>query len=103
MSYSGSKNAGLLFQGMCSLCCLPFLPLPPPGPFLQLDAEAVEEDVGNMWRMMHKLSRTFSDLPNPKRSTENFKIKLNNFKEHLPLVQTFCNPGIRDRHWKKVG
>lgn len=72
------------------------------GPFITLDAEKVEDDVGNMWRTMHKLSRTFADLPNPKRSTENFKRSLDEFKDHLPLLTTFCNPGIRDRHWEKM-
>ena len=51
---------------------------------------------------MHKLSKTFAELPGPKRSSELFKMKLDEFKKHLPLLQTFCNPGIRDRHWEKV-
>ena len=72
------------------------------GPFLELDAEQVEEDAGNMWRTMHKLSKSFSDQPNPKRSTELFKMKLDKFKENLPILTTFCNPGIRDRHWEKM-
>ncbi len=72
------------------------------GPFVDLNAEQVEEDVGAMWRMMHKLSKNFGDLPDPKRSTELFKMKLDKFKENLPLLSTFCNPGIRDRHWDKM-
>ena len=72
------------------------------GPFLNLNAEQVQEDVGNMWRMMHKLSKTFGEMPSPKRSTELFKMKLEKFKENLPLLSTFCNPGIRDRHWSKM-
>ena len=72
------------------------------GPFKDLDAEQVEEEVGNMWRTMHKLSRTLADNPSPKRSAEITKGKLDKFKAHLPLLQTFCNPGIRDRHWKLV-
>lgn len=72
------------------------------GPFLELNAEQVDDDVGNMWRTMHKLSKTFSDLPKPKQSANAFKVKLDSFKEHLPLLQTFCNPGIRDRHWKRM-
>ena len=62
----------------------------------------MEEELGSMWRTMHKLSRTFADNPNPKRSAEITKSKLDKFKQHLPLLQTFCNPGIRDRHWKSV-
>ena len=72
------------------------------GPFVELDAEEVEEEVGNMWRTMHKLSRTFTDNPNPKRSAEITKSKLDKFKQHIPLLQVFCNPGIRDRHWTRV-
>lgn len=73
-----------------------------PGPFLQLDAEQVEEEVNSMWRTMHKLTRTLADQPKPKRSAELYKMKLHEFKDHLPLLQTFCNQGLRDRHWKKV-
>ena len=72
------------------------------GPFLQLDAEKVDEEVGSMWRTMHKLTRTFADLPQPKRSAELYKMKLTEFKEHLPLLHTFCNQGLRDRHWDRV-
>ena len=72
------------------------------GPFITLDAEKVEDDVGNMWRTMHKLTRTFANFPNPKHTTEQFKEKLDNFKENLPLLKIFCNPGIRDRHWERM-
>ena len=75
---------------------------PPTGPFVGLDAEVVEDEVGTMWRTMHKLSRTFAENPNPKRSSEITKSKLDKFKKHLPLLQVFCNPGIRDRHWSRV-
>ena len=69
---------------------------------MDLNAEEVEEEVGTMWRTMHKLSRTFAERPNPKRSAEITKAKLDRFKTHMPLLQTFCNPGIRDRHWERV-
>ena len=72
------------------------------GPFLELDAEEVEEEVGTMWRTMHKLTRTFADQPNPKRMGEVVKSRLDKFKTNLPLLQVFCNPGIRDRHWQRV-
>lgn len=74
------------------------------GPFLNLDAEQVEEDVGTMWRNLHKLSKTFgaSEQLKPKKSAEVLKMKLEKFKENLPILTTFCNPGIRDRHWEKM-
>ncbi|XP_062507706.1 dynein axonemal heavy chain 3-like [Corticium candelabrum] len=72
------------------------------GSFLDLDAEEIEEDIGNMWRLMYKLTKTFSDLPGPKRIAESIKMKLDKFKEHLPVMQVLCNKGIRDRHWEQM-
>ena len=69
---------------------------------MDLNAEEVEEEQDNMWRTMHKLSKGFGDLPNPKRSAESIKMRLQKFKENLPLIHIFCNPGIRDRHWQIV-
>ena len=30
------------------------------------------------------------------------KSRVEEFREHLPLVQTLFNPGMRDRHWLEV-
>ncbi len=30
------------------------------------------------------------------------KNRVEEFKEHLPLVQTLFNPGMRDRHWEQI-
>ena len=73
-----------------------------PGPFTDVNAEEVEEEVSNMWRTMYKLTKSFSDVPGPKRIADSVKSKIDKFKAHLPLLQTICNPGIRDRHWEQV-
>ncbi|XP_028395151.1 dynein heavy chain 3, axonemal-like isoform X1 [Dendronephthya gigantea] len=69
------------------------------GPFSEVNAEEVEEEVSGMWRTMYKLTKSFSDVPGPKRIADSVKTKIDKFKAHLPLLQTICNPGIRDRHW----
>ena len=55
-----------------------------------------------MWRTMYKLTKSFSDVPGPKRIADSVRTKIDKFKAHLPLLQTVCNPGIRDRHWDQV-
>lgn len=72
------------------------------GPFSEVNAEEVEEEVGSMWRAMYKLTKSFSDVPGSKRIADSVKTKIDKFKAHLPLLHTICNPGIRDRHWDQV-
>ena len=72
------------------------------GPFMGLDADAIAEDVENMWKTLYKLSRSFQDQPGPKRTAEVARAKIERFRAFLPLLQTICNPGLRKRHWKQV-
>lgn len=72
------------------------------GPFTNLNAEEIETEVGDMWRTMYKLTKAFSDQQGPRRIADSVKGKIDKFKQHLPILQTICNPGIRDRHWEAV-
>lgn len=72
------------------------------GPFLQLDAEKISDELDIMWRTMHKLTKSLSNLPGPCHVARSFKSKIDQFKQHLPILRTICNPGIKDRHWQKV-
>ncbi|NXC38348.1 DYH3 protein, partial [Penelope pileata] len=71
--------------------------------FLQkLDADEITEEIGNMWRTMYKLSKSFPDLPGPRRLAESTKYKLDKFKQHLPVLSIACNRGIKERHWEQI-
>ncbi|XP_072535232.1 dynein axonemal heavy chain 3 [Salminus brasiliensis] len=72
------------------------------GPFLQLDAVQISDELGNMWRTMYKLTKSFSELAGPRRVADSFCAKIDKFKQHLPVLTTICNPGIKQRHWDKI-
>ncbi|XP_068431186.1 dynein axonemal heavy chain 3 isoform X2 [Clinocottus analis] len=72
------------------------------GPFLKLDAEKISDQLDMMWRTTHKLTKSFSNFPGPCLVAKIFKNKINEFKQHLPILTTICNPGIKDRHWEAI-
>ncbi|XP_021567967.1 dynein heavy chain 3, axonemal [Carlito syrichta] len=72
------------------------------GPLFLLNAEEISEEIGNMWRTTYKLIKTLADVPAPKRLAENVKIKIDKFKQHLPILSISCNPGMKDRHWHQI-
>ncbi|KNC96829.1 uncharacterized protein SPPG_07663 [Spizellomyces punctatus DAOM BR117] len=72
------------------------------GSFRELNAETVEENVQSMFRIMFKLTKTFSELPVPRKVAESVKNRLDRFKGHLPLITILRNPGLRDRHWEQM-
>ncbi|TRY89707.1 hypothetical protein DNTS_033848, partial [Danionella cerebrum] len=72
------------------------------GPFRELNAETVAEELGNMWRTMYKLAKTFSERTASGRITENFKKRIEKFKQHIPILTVICNPGLKDRHWEMI-
>uniref|UniRef100_A0A8C0TTX9 Dynein axonemal heavy chain 3 n=1 Tax=Canis lupus familiaris TaxID=9615 RepID=A0A8C0TTX9_CANLF len=72
------------------------------GPLFLLNAEEIAEEIGNMWRTIYKLTKTLADVPAPRRLAENVKVKIDKFKQHIPILSISCNPGMKDRHWQQV-
>ena len=72
------------------------------GPFLGLNSEEISEEVQNSWRTMHKLQKSFADAISPRKVADFTKHKIDRFKNHLPVLQIVCNPGLKERHWKLV-
>uniref|UniRef100_UPI00398F1DFB dynein axonemal heavy chain 7 isoform X1 n=2 Tax=Pristiophorus japonicus TaxID=55135 RepID=UPI00398F1DFB len=69
------------------------------GPFSDVNPDQLEADVGNYWRGLYKLERTLIDSPNALKMASTVRKNVEEFKQHIPLVQVMCNPGLRDRHW----
>ncbi|CAF0750041.1 unnamed protein product [Didymodactylos carnosus] len=72
------------------------------GPFQGLNAENISDEVGNMWRTIHKLQKTLTDQVGPRRVADFIKNRLDKFKVHIPVLQVICNPGLKDRHWENM-
>ena len=70
------------------------------GPFMGLNSEDITEEVQNSWRIMHKLQKSFADAINPRKVADFTKHKIDRFKNHLPVLQIICNPGLKPRHWQ---
>lgn len=67
-----------------------------------MDAEKIGDELDVMWKTLHKLTKSLSALPGPRRVAKTFKGKVDQFKQHVPILSTICNPGIKDRHWEMV-
>lgn len=72
------------------------------GEFAKIDPETVENSVGATWRNLYKLEKTFTNEPAPKKLAAKVKSSVESFKEHVPLIQALCNPGLRERHWDNI-
>uniref|UniRef100_A0A6I8NZX5 Dynein axonemal heavy chain 3 n=1 Tax=Ornithorhynchus anatinus TaxID=9258 RepID=A0A6I8NZX5_ORNAN len=64
--------------------------------------DQISEDIGNMWRTVYKLTKVLTDVPGPRRLAENLKIKIDKFKQHIPILSISCNKGMKERHWQQV-
>jgi len=47
----------------------------------------VEGDVGNYWRTLYKLEKGFSEMPSALKIVTTIKAQVEDFKEHIPIVQ----------------
>ncbi|XP_012251165.2 dynein axonemal heavy chain 7-like isoform X2 [Athalia rosae] len=65
------------------------------------DPEAIEYDVSIAYRTVYKLEKTFQE-PIVRKLAETIKEKIEEFKEHLPVIMTLGNPGLKARHWEQV-
>ena len=67
--------------------------MPLAGPFQVMNAEDVDNEVNDMWRLMYKLNKTFGDVVGPRTLADKIRRKIEQFKVHLPLLHVICNPG----------
>ncbi|KAJ8952271.1 hypothetical protein NQ318_007438 [Aromia moschata] len=66
------------------------------------DPEEIDTDVGTFYRNVYKLEKIFTDRPDTLNLTTTVREEIEEFKEHMPIIQTLGNPGMKARHWEKV-
>lgn len=66
------------------------------------DPEIIEAETATYYRNIYKIEKQFTDLPEPRKLAEAVREKIEVFKEHLPIVMTLGNPGLKDRHWEMI-
>ena len=65
------------------------------------DPETIESETSAAYRSIYKLEKSFPE-PLVRKLAETVRIKIESFKEHMPLIMTLGNPGMKARHWEQV-
>ena len=70
--------------------------------FKQLDVEEMIKEVGVHYKDVHKMSKR----PGPNGLADPvitmFKESVEDFKEHMAVINDLGNPSLQERHWKKI-
>ncbi|XP_053982409.1 dynein axonemal heavy chain 7 [Hylaeus volcanicus] len=65
------------------------------------DPEDIDNDVGLAYRTIYKLEKTFQE-PDLKNLAISVREKIEEFRDHMPIVSTLGNPGLKARHWEQI-
>uniref|UniRef100_A0A4W3IJM0 Dynein axonemal heavy chain 1 n=1 Tax=Callorhinchus milii TaxID=7868 RepID=A0A4W3IJM0_CALMI len=69
-------------------------------PLTTIDAEQVEKNVNESFKVVHKCVRQFKDIPGCAQVAQDIRGRIEEFKPYIPLIQALRNPGMRNRHWE---
>ena len=74
------------------------------GPLKNLVPDEVESDHKKMLSTSNKLITRFENLKmnKPQAVAAGIKKSLADFKECLPIIRAFCNPGLMERHVDEI-
>ena len=71
-------------------------------PLSSIDAAAVEKQVTDCYKIMHKSIRIFSELPGVQEVASQIKMAIEEFKPFVPLIQALRSPGMHSRMWELI-
>ncbi|KAF3422790.1 hypothetical protein E2986_04661 [Frieseomelitta varia] len=65
------------------------------------EPEAIETATAVAYRTIYKLEKSIQE-PKAKRLVETIRTKIEEFKEHMPVIATLGNPSLKSRHWEQI-
>ncbi|XP_017795795.1 PREDICTED: dynein heavy chain 7, axonemal-like [Habropoda laboriosa] len=65
------------------------------------DPEEIDTETGLAYRTVYRSERSIQE-PTAKKLAETTRIKIEEFKEHMPVISTLGNPSMKHRHWEQV-
>ncbi|RUS78759.1 hypothetical protein EGW08_013475 [Elysia chlorotica] len=71
-------------------------------PLTAINAEEVEKNVNDSFKIMHKSVKIFNEIPNVQEVATEIKRMIEDFRPYIPLIQGLRNPGMRNRHWEQL-
>ncbi|GBP05920.1 Dynein heavy chain 7, axonemal [Eumeta japonica] len=66
------------------------------------DPEDIEADVTAYYKIVYRLEKSFADNPDTFGLASAIRERIDEFKIHMPIIQTLGNPGMKPRHWDKI-
>ncbi|XP_044254832.1 dynein axonemal heavy chain 1-like isoform X2 [Tribolium madens] len=70
-------------------------------PLVNIDSEAIERLVTDMYKTIVKSVRVFAEIEAVQQVALEVKRQIEEFKPLIPLLLSLRNPGMRQRHWDK--
>lgn len=68
-------------------------------PILNVDADAIEGSVSDMYKLIVRSVKIFNDIPAVQNVALEIKKRIEEFKPKISLLQALRNPGMKQRHW----
>lgn len=68
-------------------------------PIFNVDADAIEGSVTDMYKLIVKSIKLFNDIPAVQSIALEVKDRIDQFKPKIQLLQSLRNPGMKQRHW----
>ncbi|XP_076646690.1 dynein axonemal heavy chain 7 [Halictus rubicundus] len=65
------------------------------------DPEEIDAATGIAYRTIYRLERSIQE-PIGKKLAETVRTRIEEFKEHIPIITTLGNPSMKSRHWELV-